>query len=350
MKPWRLLAALSLLPALLLPAVKAPVDGATGLRRGNSLNIPAKSAGGMAYRLEYRIRGGAMSRVLLFFPLRVFYEAYAAVDLTVNRQPEGSLCFTYAGVSRPAYVLRTLGFSGRSLALLSVGGDEDDIGPFADSLLARWQEQEAVFAGKVKTVKIFPHRLQTTAPLPFAFRRDVSGFYRDISVGIEPLYRYAPANTGIYFNVFPMLAELLTLLNHPFLPAETPAAGRPLPPLPPEWDGDELDFSADLNRLAGLLEKAVKSMVTVKQKFPFRLRYRLESCSAEEMEICGEAYPDVPVWKGVMIREVLRRVRLRPADGALLADEIWMGLRNGKGQGGYGWLQLRRMDITEDIQ
>ena len=47
-----------------------------------------------------------------------------------------------------------------------------------------------------------------------------------------------------------------------------------------------------------------------------------------------------------MIREVFRRVRLRPEDRALLADEIWMGIRNNKGQGGYGRLQLKRIEFN----
>jgi hypothetical protein len=35
-------------------------------------------------------------------------------------------------------------------------------------------------------------------------------------------------------------------------------------------------------------------------------------------------------------------VRLRQADRALLEDEIWIGIRNSKGQGGFGrlWLKL----------
>ena len=330
MKHRRLIAAFFLLSALVLPALKVPAEGTR-------------------FRLEYRIRGGAVSRVLLFFPIRIFYEASVAIDLAARQQPDGSICFTYTGVPRTAYILRTLGFSGKTLGVLTVGGDED-IEPFAKDLLSRWRALEPEFAERVKSVKKFPHRLGMTGPLPFSFQRDRSGFYRDIVVGLEPRYRYAPAKIGIYFNVFPMLADLLKLLNHRFLPAAAGPVSGPVPSLPAEWTGDDLDFSADLNRTAGLLEKAVKSLVTVKQKFPFRLRFSVASSSADEMEVCGEGFPDVPLWKGFMIREVIRRVRLRPADGTLLADGIWVGLRNGKGQGGYGCLQLRRIDAMEENQ
>ena len=93
-----------------------------------------------------------------------------------------------------------------------------------------------------------------------------------------------------------------------------------------------------------MLEKVVKSLVTVRQKSPFRLRFRVSASSPEAIEICGECFPDVSLWKDFMIREMFRRVRLRPADRALLDDEIWIGIRNSKGQGGFGRLQLKLID------
>ncbi len=138
-----------------------------------------------------------------------------------------------------------------------------------------------------------------------------------------------------------MLAELLKLFNHPFLPA---AESRRPGSFAGEWTGDALDLSGDMNRLAGLLEKAVKSLVTVRQGSPFHLRFRVASSTPEAIEICGECFPDVSIWKGFAIREMFRRVRLRPADRALLEDEIWIGIRNNKGQGGFGRLRLKLIE------
>ena len=45
-----------------------------------------------------------------------------------------------------------------------------------------------------------------------------------------------------------------------------------------------------------------------------------------------------------MIREVFRRVRVRLADGILVLDEIWVGIRNNKGQGGFGRLRLQLLN------
>jgi hypothetical protein len=310
--------------------------------------VPGPGGEAADYRLEFQIQGSAISRVLLLFPLRVFYEASVVVDLAASRQEDGSICFSYIGLPRPAYILRTLGFGGKTLALLTVGGDEAGDERFAGELLARWRKQAPEFASRIGTIKKFPHRLLQTGPQPFSFKRDAAGHYRDFLLGLLPRYRHHPAKTGVYFNVFPMLADLLALLNHRFVPGDPAHAFAA--PLPAAWNGDPLDLSADLNRTAGLMEKAVKSLVTVQQKRPFRLGFHLAAGSAGEIEICGEGFPDVSVWKGFMIREMFRRVRLSPGDGGLLADELWLGIRNQKGQGGYGRLSLIRKNHMEDPQ
>jgi len=328
MKRLRLDLLFALLAVILLPALKVPAEGRAGT----------------SYRLEYSIRGGAISRLLFIFPLRVFYEASAAVDLTAISQEDGSICFAFARVPRTCFILRTLGFSGKTLALLTVGENEDGSEAFAEEILSLWRSRTPEFAERIKTVKKFSHLLAPGSH-SFAFERDAAGFYRDFLVGLEPRYRHYPAKTGLYFKVFPMLANLLKLLNHRFLPSGSALGGGAV--LPAEWDGDELDFSSELNQAAGLLEKQVKSLVAVDQKFPFRLRFHVVSAGAEEIEICGEGHPDVPLWKGFMLREVFRRVRLRPADRELLSDEIWMGIRNAKGQGGFGRLLLKKIDAKE---
>lgn len=324
-----------LLCAALLPAGKAPEDSGSG--------------GGVMpeYRLEFVIRGGAISRVLLLFPLRIFYEASAAVDLRAIRRDDGSTAFAYAGLPRPAYVLRTLGFGGKTLALLVSEGDEPgEAQAFSSELLARWRRQAPEFAARVLRFKQFPHRLRETGPRLFSFRRDISGAYRDIVLGLDLVYRHHPARTGSYFHVFPMLAHLLTLFNQRFM---ADAEGREPPAsFPGEWSGEALDLSDDLNHLAGLMERIVRAHVTVKQKFPFRLRFHAAAAGDDELEICGEAFPDVPLWKGFMIREMFRRLRFRPSDGGLLSDEIWLGLRSKNGQGGFGRLRLVRISPKED--
>ena len=344
----RLVLVLCLLQVALLSALQTP---AKEILKATDRGHDGSHGGGSpapAYRLEFTIRGGAISRVLLLFPLRVFYEASAAVDLQAARQEDGSICFAYAGLARPAYIMRTLGFSGKTLAQLIVDGDEGDGGKdaFAETLLTRWRKQAPEFAAKAASFKKFPHRLLETGPQPFSFQRDASGAYGEIVLGLKPLYRYHPARTNCYFNVFPLLAHLLTLFNQPFMPG--PTDQWPVTALPSEWSGKELDLSADLNHMGSLMEKVVRAHVTVKQKFTFRLRFHAAAMGGDELEVCGEAFPEVPLWKGFMLREMFRRLRLRASDGELLSDEIWLGLRNKNGQGGFGRLRLERIVTKED--
>ncbi|HSQ35864.1 MAG TPA: hypothetical protein VLQ89_07735 [Candidatus Binatia bacterium] len=305
----------------------------------------AVSGAELCYRLEYRICGSAISRLLFFFPLRLYYDTSASIQFTAHLQADGRTRFVFENITDSAYLVRTLGFSGKTLALLSADTDDVRAGLKRDDVLASWLKEAPEFSGRIKNVKQFPHRLLKASKEGLSFTRDSEGRYSDFSIGLETRYRLHPAHTGIYFNVFPMLENLLGMLNHPFTPGMEMARIRQFPDA---WNGSWLDFSRDLNRLGERLEKVVKSLVTVEQQAPFRLVFRMLANGPEEAEICGEAFPDVPVWKNFMIREVRRRVKVRPADGVLLLDEIWVGIRNTKGQGGFGRLQLKRIDHTED--
>jgi hypothetical protein len=299
----------------------------------------------LCYRLEYQICGSAISRLLFFFPLRVYYDTSASIQFKAQPQPDGKTRFVFESLPRSAYLLRTLGFGGKTLALLSADTDEARAGLQRERILALWRKEAPEFARRVRGVKQFPHVLVKGDRDGLSFTRDRDGRYGDFLSELEPRYVHHPSRTEIYFYIFPMLGDLLGMLNHPFTPgAELTHVSR----FPDVWNGDWIDFSRDLNRLGERLEKVVKSLVTVEQKFPFRLSFRVHEQGPEEVEICGEAFPDVPLWKTFLIREAWRRVRVRLADGALLLDEIWVGIRNSKGQGGFGRLQLKLINGTED--
>ncbi|MEI6613774.1 MAG: hypothetical protein WCL37_02640 [Chrysiogenales bacterium] len=292
----------------------------------------------LKYNLDYQICGSAASRLLFFFTLRVYYDTSASINFTAALQPDGKTRFVFANIPRSAYLLRTLGFSGKTLALLTADMDKAGTGFFSDNILALWRKEAPEFAGRIKNVKKFPHLLFKDGRDGLSFSRDSEGRYGDFLVTLEPRFVFQPSRTGIYFNIFPMLGELLNMLNHPFMPAPGISHVRQFPV---EWNGDWLDFSTVLNRLGEQLEKIVKSLVTIEQHYPFRLKFRVNENGPDEVEICGEAFPDVTLWKNFMIREVFRRVRVRLADEALVLDEIWVGIRNNKGQGGFGRLRLQ---------
>jgi hypothetical protein len=314
---------------LLLP-VLALILAASGL--------PAQSR----YSLEYQISGSAVSRLLFIFPLRVYYDTSASIHFKAAPRADGGTRFVFEELSRSAYLVRTLGFSGKTLAVLTADTDSARAESFRESLLARWRMEVPEFAQRAKSVKKFPHGLLMNGKEGLAFTRNGQGGYGDFVKNLQTRYVHYPSQTGIYFNIFLMLEDFLDIMDHPFLPQGLDLAR--VREFPVSWNGDRLDLSRALNRLGTRLEKVVSSLVTIEQQYPFRMAFRVAETGPEEVEICGEAFPDVPIWKSFMIREVIRRVRVRLADGALLQDEIWIGIRNSKGQGGFGRLQLKRID------
>lgn len=294
------------------------------------------------YSLDYQISGSAVSRLLFFFPLRIYYDMSASIHFKAVPQPNGKTWFVYEKLPRSAYLMRTLGFAGKTLALLTADTDDARAEGFRNSILAQWQREVPDFAERVKSVKKFPHRLLKGGKDGLRFTMDSQGGYGDFLLNLQTRYVHYPSSTGIYFNIFLMLEDFLNIMDHPFLP---PGLGiSRLREFPASWKGERLDFSRALNQLGTRMEKVVNSLVTIEQQFPFQMTFRVSEIGPDEIEICGDAFPDVPIWKSFMIREIVRRVRLRLADGALLLDELWIGVRNSKGQGGFGRLQLKLID------
>ena len=97
--------------------------------------------GELKYNLDYQICGSATSRLLFFFPLRVYYDISASINFTAFPQPDGKTRFVFENIPRSAYLLRTLGFGAKTLALLTADMDESRAGLFSDNILALWQKR-----------------------------------------------------------------------------------------------------------------------------------------------------------------------------------------------------------------
>ncbi len=295
----------------------------------------------LRYSFSFGLQGQASGKALIFVPFRVYYEAAATVQLTAISRPGERLRLVYESVPTPGYVLRTLGFSGKSGAILVAAPDYPQAKTFASARIERWQKESPEYGARVSGVKVFPYQVASTLRSSFLFDRTPLGVHEAASERVAIQYEYYPSVHGLYFRVFPMAAELQGMYNHPFLPA---GATGPWGELPEYWDGPPVDYSETLTRVAWLTEKVVKSVMTVRQQKPVTLRYRVTSRTETQLEIVGESRPDVPLWKGFMLREVRRTVRLRPADQSLLLDEIHLTIGNDKGQSMAGHCQLKRIE------
>ena len=94
----------------------------------------------LKYCLDYQICGSAASRLLLFFPLRVYYDISASMNFSAYSQSDGKTRFVFENIPRSSYLLRTLGFGGKTLALLTADMDESRIELFSDNILSLWQK------------------------------------------------------------------------------------------------------------------------------------------------------------------------------------------------------------------
>ena len=74
---------------------------------------------GYTYELSYKITGDAKGRILIIFPYRVFYTSNASLLFSVTPDAKGDTLFKLTGVEKTGFMMRTLGFSGRSLAILT---------------------------------------------------------------------------------------------------------------------------------------------------------------------------------------------------------------------------------------
>ena len=291
------------------------------------------------YVFSYYITGEVTSRTLIFIPLRVFYEASASVVFRAERLPSGNERFRSIGIGGTGYVLRTLGFSGRSLALLTADNDRERSGTFAERKLADWKRDVPEYFRRIRKINRFPHEIPVNGMNGIVFERDRNGVHRNFSGSLPVKYTAGPPGHGLYFRIYPILVEMLALYDHSFVPEGLSEweVGR----LPPEWRSPPLDYSARFNRIAALLESIVSVLASVNQRSMFRIQYRAVEKTPDSIVICGEAHPNVRIWDGVEIREVFRRVRIGYGADPLWNDEFYFGIRNPKGQGGYGRIELK---------
>jgi len=320
------------------------MKGRTPLLLLGALLFTVRMEGGQRYNFTYLIKGNASSKILLFFPFRVSFEMSASVNFSSERKGRDTMAFTFADLPQAAYLVRTLGFSGHELAILAVDYDTDRALRFAEKKYPEWQKDTPAYAARIKKVKKFPHRLTDVGGQGLVFERDSTGVQRNCRSGLGVKYRYYPSKHNLYFNVFPIAAEMLALYDHPVLPPGADLGKLAAGAMAAEWDSPWLDYSGALNRIGAWMEKVVKSLVTVEQRWKFRLHYRIDRFVFPEIDICGEAHPDVTIWKSYMIRDMVRRLRFRLPGNVLVQDDIWISLRNGKGQGGDAYLSLRLVE------
>lgn len=307
-------------------------------------------AGQTSYRFFFKLAGGAKGHILLIIPYRFYYEVSATVDFDAVTGSDDSMEFRYSGLPEPGYMMRTTGFSGRSIILLTAHFDRGRHQPAAQQVYDVFRHQLSEYSKRVKTVYKHPFDVVFTQNHPLGFTRSSGGVHRDIFDHIELEYIGGARKFKVYFNVYKIMASLIRVYNHSYLPpggrwelyelaGQQTAGGNKK-----TWSSSNIDLTADLNRIARNASKMAERYADLKQETDFRLTYSVVSVDDDSIEILGEARPQAIVSGEVAITYFSRRVRLAKDDLRFLEDSIQIDINTPEGKGGKATISLRRMD------
>jgi hypothetical protein len=291
------------------------------------------------YRLSFSFSGQAQGKILIFFPFRFSYEAAAELQLRADPDGQGGLNFRFDGVSKPGYVMRTLGFSGKAFVIVTAH-EQHQIGEaFGKERVARWLEDNPTYSKHFRKVKYLSFTVDNRVPESFVFHRNAGGLVSQAASSLALRYKHHPQEIGIYFRVYALFAEMLGLFNHRVWPENQTAMS-----LPPEWSRNSIDLSEVLLRVGAQTEKIVASSVKFDQDRPFAMVYRVLGSDGDSIEIIGKNQGTPRIWRNFHIMSCDRRISLRSRDGLVLRDELKLVIGNDKKQGGGGYLLLERME------
>lgn len=292
----------------------------------------------LKYRFEFTFQGKASGVLLLLFRYRFFYMANASVILNAERTGPDTHRLTFDAIDRPGYLLRTRGFTGKTVIIAAADANQEKVQEYLDKGFARFRELAPDFADVNKEQRAFPYSIATDGEKSLTFTRRSDGVHVNAAYNIEVRNLKYDPKCEFYFKIYPMMLELVKMYNHPYLPVD----GRKLYALRPgdTWLSREMNYTGDLNSIGWLASEVVKEYVSFKQKKLFRLNYRVVTRTDETITIQAEAQPQVEIWKGYKIDKVLRTVRIRLKDEVTEVDLFKVEFLQKEGRGGFAQCAL----------
>jgi hypothetical protein len=291
---------------------------------------------GLNYRFSYLFRMEMQGKIMLVVPYRFYHEASAAVNLRAGRKQNGDYEFCYTGVDRTGYVMTTGGLTGTSLYFFTADYDLERAVRFREERIRQFLLENPYYAAKIKKIRRRPMKILSAFPEAIRFSRDSRGIHTQPAV----MMHLTDSHSNTYSNIYPLLGALLMSYNHSFLPPGRHGPDRLKRSGYLAWDSPPLDFSKPLTRAARLTSAGAEKRAHFKQKETFTLHYHIISANNGTLEICGEGYPEVTVWKDMKIRHTLRKITLRLEDGVVIEDRFFLDFRDEKGMGGTVALAL----------
>jgi hypothetical protein len=295
------------------------------------LSLALQMTGQYRYSFSYTFKGQAHGRILLFIPYRVYYESSAAVNFLARKTASGNLVFNYDGIGNTGYMMRTSGYGGKTLAILTADYDFERSIPFGEIKLGEIEQSAPYYAKHMKRKKNFQFRILSRNPDSIRFTRSPLGVHSNFSLDFPVQFRYHPEILNIDFFIYPIMMELLKGYNHPCVPAEYQTGGNV--PLDAQWESPPLDYSPHMNRIAPLAARVMKRLKKFNQKEPFQVGYRVTASDGEIINIHGESQPNIRIWGSFRIVAFVREVVLSKKRAIPLQDAIALRIHRPNGDG-----------------
>jgi hypothetical protein len=292
----------------------------------------------LKYRFEYTFQGKTTGVILFFFRYRMFIYTTASVLLSAKKTDEKTLQFNFVDIDKTGYLIRTWGFSGKALFTGAADYDVKKTQKILDKDFLIFKEKATDFSRIIKRRKVFPYRILSRGKNVITFKRDNTGIHRDCSLDMQLQSIKHEKEYDFWFQIYPVLLEMLKIYNHPFFPGDWQEISQLEPDR--EWQSPVLDYSENLNRIGERTTEAVGKLVKFRQRKPFQLTYRVVSRTPGMLTIHGEAVPQVKIWDGYKITQVNRIIEIRLPDGVVLKDQFHVEIRKKKGRGGFGHCAL----------
>lgn len=287
---------------------------------------------GATYEFSYKITGDAKGRILIVFPYRVFYTADASLLFSATPDVDGNTLFKLTGVEKTGFMMRTLGFSGRSLAILTADNNKTrgkaKSAMLKDSFPLRATEYSKFIRKYYWNNFIFKNTNGT-----ISFLRDRYGISRGLINNLWLKRSSGGKPVKINFGIYRIMGEAIKAFNHSFLPENTNILSLAEDPKK-KWTSEDIDFSKILAQSALYSAGIFKKIRPLKQEKPFRADYTSSISNESFLIIKGSAKPDVSVFNSFRIINFSREVKIRLNDHLLISDTIIIDVYNKTGKGG----------------
>jgi len=282
------------------------------------------------YELSFKMTGNAKGHILLIFPYRVFYSSDASL-LFKTYENDKETRFELIDVPKTGRLVRTIGFSGRSLAVLTADNNITKGETLYKNIIDNFETTAPKYSKFIKKT-YWNNYSFTKIKRGITFIRTKRGINKDLKYDFWLKRSPTKKKLKTSFNIYRILSEIIKAYNHSFLPPNRDLSeiiGSHV-----SWMSEEIDFSETLKKSTRHAASIFKKIKPLKQKKPFRVKYNLTENRKGIITIKGESKPEIAVWGSFKIMYFSRTVKIRINDKKLISDKMIIEIYNKSGKGG----------------